>query len=121
MTSRLFKDDKGKGKQKKEPVSPTTQQEVKIGNYVIGETIGSGTFGKVKIGIHIVTKVRVAVKIVNRTRLKELDVAGKLKKEIQNLWLFSHPHIIKLYQVRKFMFPSSKYVKMIFTFFLKSK
>lgn len=73
--------------------------EVRIGDYIIGETLGSGTFGKVKVGIHRSTGVKVAVKIVNRDKIKALDVAGKLRREIQNLWLFRHPHIIKLYQV----------------------
>ncbi|OON14241.1 kinase domain protein, partial [Opisthorchis viverrini] len=73
--------------------------EVRIGNYIIGETLGVGTFGKVKVGIHKSTGVQVAVKIVNRDKIKALDVAGKLRREILNLWLFRHPHIIKLYQV----------------------
>lgn len=79
---------------------PKTPVEVRIGDYIIGETLGSGTFGKVKVGIHKSTGVQVAVKIVNRDKIKALDVAGKLRREIQNLWLFRHPHIIKLYQVR---------------------
>ncbi|KAM7543138.1 hypothetical protein Aperf_G00000007151 [Anoplocephala perfoliata] len=78
---------------------PKTPIEVRIGDYIIGETLGSGTFGKVKVGIHKSTGVQVAVKIVNRDKIKALDVAGKLRREIQNLWLFRHPHIIKLYQV----------------------
>ncbi|VDD78641.1 unnamed protein product [Mesocestoides corti] len=78
---------------------PKAPVEVRIGNYIIGETLGSGTFGKVKVAIHKSTGVQVAVKIVNRDKIKALDVAGKLRREIQNLWLFRHPHIIKLYQV----------------------
>ena len=40
-----------------------------------------------------------AVKILNRQKIKSLDVVGKIRREIQNLKLFRHPHIIKLYQV----------------------
>jgi len=58
-----------------------------------------GTFGKVKIGEHVVTKHKVAIKILNRQKIKSLDVVGKIRREIQNLKLFRHPHIIKLYQV----------------------
>lgn len=79
--------------------TPKCSPEVRIGNYIIGETLGVGTFGKVKVGIHKSTGVQVAVKIVNRDKIKALDVAGKLRREILNLWLFRHPHIIKLYQV----------------------
>lgn len=40
-----------------------------------------------------------AIKILNRQKIKSLDVVGKIRREIQNLKLFRHPHIIKLYQV----------------------
>ncbi|XP_069088700.1 5'-AMP-activated protein kinase catalytic subunit alpha-2 isoform X1 [Pleurodeles waltl] len=72
---------------------------VKIGHYLLGDTLGVGTFGKVKIGEHQLTGHKVAVKILNRQKIRNLDVVGKIKKEIQNLKLFRHPHIIKLYQV----------------------
>ncbi|XP_028666595.1 5'-AMP-activated protein kinase catalytic subunit alpha-2 [Erpetoichthys calabaricus] len=72
---------------------------VKIGHYLLGDTLGVGTFGKVKIGEHQLTGHKVAVKILNRQKIRSLDVVGKIKREIQNLKLFRHPHIIKLYQV----------------------
>ncbi|XP_056620056.1 5'-AMP-activated protein kinase catalytic subunit alpha-2 [Triplophysa dalaica] len=72
---------------------------VKIGHYILGDTLGVGTFGKVKIGVHQLTGHKVAVKILNRQKIRSLDVVGKIKREIQNLKLFRHPHIIKLYQV----------------------
>uniref|UniRef100_U5EXE8 non-specific serine/threonine protein kinase n=1 Tax=Corethrella appendiculata TaxID=1370023 RepID=U5EXE8_9DIPT len=80
-------------------VAGSHQPLVKIGHYVLGATLGIGTFGKVKIGEHQLTKHKVAVKILNRQKIKSLDVVGKIRREIQNLKLFRHPHIIKLYQV----------------------
>ncbi|XP_021351298.1 5'-AMP-activated protein kinase catalytic subunit alpha-2-like isoform X2 [Mizuhopecten yessoensis] len=76
-----------------------TAPQIKIGHYILGDTLGVGTFGKVKIATHHVTNHKVAVKILNRQKIKNLDVVGKIKREIQNLKLFRHPHIIKLYQV----------------------
>ncbi|ESO03285.1 hypothetical protein HELRODRAFT_112211 [Helobdella robusta] len=73
--------------------------QIRIGNYILGETLGTGTFGKVKIGIHSLTGHKVAVKVLNREKIKSLDVVGKIRREIQNMKLFRHPHIIKLYQV----------------------
>ncbi|XP_076680984.1 AMP-activated protein kinase alpha subunit isoform X2 [Andrena cerasifolii] len=80
---------------------PSNQPQpiVKIGHYTLGQTLGVGTFGKVKIGEHVLTNHKVAVKILNRQKIKSLDVVGKIRREIQNLKLFRHPHIIKLYQV----------------------
>lgn len=79
--------------------SGAQQPLVKIGHYTLGQTLGVGTFGKVKIGEHQLTKSKVAIKILNRQKIKSLDVVGKIRREIQNLKLFRHPHIIKLYQV----------------------
>ena len=73
--------------------------QMKIGHYVLRDTLGVGTFGKVKVGIHEAIGYKVAVKILNRQKIKTLDVVGKIRREIQNLSLFRHPHIIKLYQV----------------------
>lgn len=72
---------------------------LKIGHYVLGENLGAGTFGKVKVGRHHITGHKVAIKILNRQKIKTLEVVGKIRREIQYLKLFRHPHIIKLYQV----------------------
>lgn len=79
--------------------SSSSNAQVKIGHYILGDTLGIGTFGKVKIATHHLTNHKVAVKILNRQKIKSLDVVSKIKREIQNLKLFRHPHIIKLYQV----------------------
>lgn len=39
-------------------------REKKIGYYLLGDTIGEGTFGKVKLGTHTLTGERVAIKIL---------------------------------------------------------
>lgn len=74
-------------------------QQLKIGHYVLGKNLGAGTFGKVKVGKHYITGHKVAIKILNRQKIKTLEVVGKIRREIQFLKLFRHPHIIKLYQV----------------------
>lgn len=53
-------------------------------------------FVGIVVGKHTITHSQVAVKILNRQKIKNLDVVGKIKREIQNLKLFRHPHIIKL-------------------------
>ncbi|VDO60065.1 unnamed protein product [Onchocerca flexuosa] len=72
------------------------QPQIKIGHYILNQTLGVGTFGKVKVGTHEGTGYKVAVKILNRQKIKTLDVVGKIRREIQNLSLFRHPHIIRL-------------------------
>ena len=39
------------------------EKSYKVGNYLIKNTLGCGTFGKVKLGIYLPTKEKVAVKI----------------------------------------------------------
>ena len=48
---------------------------------------------------HMVTNKKVAVKIINKLRIKNLDMMDKVRREIHILRMCSHPHIIRLYQV----------------------
>ncbi|EGF78552.1 hypothetical protein BATDEDRAFT_13121 [Batrachochytrium dendrobatidis JAM81] len=73
--------------------------QIRIGSYLLLETIGVGTFGKVKLAFHSQTGHKVAMKIVNRRKIANLDMATRLKREVQYLKLLRHPHIIKLYEV----------------------
>lgn len=52
-----------------------------------------------KVAEHELTGHKVAIKILNREKIKKMDVAEKINREIQILKLFRHPHIIKLYEV----------------------
>lgn len=72
---------------------------IRIGHYILTKTLGTGTFGKVKLAHHQVTGHKVAVKILNRRKLIKQDVVDKIRREIQNMKLIRHPHIINLYQV----------------------
>ena len=42
-----------------------------IGGFIIGKTKGKGTFGKVKQGTHIVTGDKVAIKILEKDKIKD--------------------------------------------------
>ncbi|KAJ3332491.1 protein kinase, AMP-activated, alpha 2 catalytic subunit [Blyttiomyces sp. JEL0837] len=73
--------------------------QIKIGNYTLLETLGVGSFGKVKLAVHSQTGHKVAMKIVNRRKISNMDMVGRVKREIQYLKHLRHPHIIKLYEV----------------------
>ena len=72
---------------------------VTIKGYRIGKTLGMGSFGKVKLAQHLATGAQVAIKILNRARIKELGMEEKVRREIKILRLFDQPHIIRLYEV----------------------
>lgn len=42
-----------------------------VGNYNLGKTIGEGTFGMVKLGTHTLTGELVAIKILEKEKIKE--------------------------------------------------
>jgi serine/threonine protein kinase len=46
-------------------------------NYKLGKTLGIGSFGKVKIAEHILTGHKVAVKILNRRKIKNMEMEEK--------------------------------------------
>lgn len=75
------------------------QAPVKIGQYILGKNLGIGAFGKVKLATHAVTGHKVAVKILNKVKIKQLGMEEKVQREINILHLCTHPHIIRLYEV----------------------
>ena len=72
---------------------------LQVGHYRLLKTLGIGAFGKVKLGKHVVTGHHVAIKILNRNRIKQLDMGEKVRREINILKMCTHPHIIRLYEV----------------------
>jgi 5'-AMP-activated protein kinase catalytic alpha subunit len=67
-----------------------------IDNFTIENTIGRGTFGKVKIGKHVPTDETIAIKILNKTGIAD---TRKMTKEIHILKQLRHPHIIQTFQI----------------------
>lgn len=52
-----------------------------------------------KLATHAVTGHKVAVKILNKAKIKQLGMEEKVQREINILHLCTHPHIIRLYEV----------------------
>ena len=67
--------------------------------YRPGRTLGIGSFSKVKAAEHITSGRRVAIKVLNRAKIRALDMEEKVLREVKILRLFRHPHVIKLYEV----------------------
>ena len=70
-----------------------------IGNYRIEKTIGEGTFGKVKLGIHIPTEEKVAIKILEKDKIQDREDLERISREINFLKKLNHPNIIKIYDI----------------------
>jgi calcium-dependent protein kinase len=66
--------------------------------YIIEETLGTGYFGTVKLGIpKSDTKKKYAVKSIDKSKLSSTKV-NQLTREIETLTSVDHPNIIKYYE-----------------------
>ncbi|CDW81651.1 carbon catabolite derepressing protein [Stylonychia lemnae] len=77
----------------------TGDNEKIIGSYRIEKTLGQGTFGKVKQGIHIHTEQKVAIKILEKKKIKDVNDVERVTREIHILKIVRHPNIIQLYEI----------------------
>ena len=75
-----------------------TEFTKKVGNYLLAEQIGVGTFSKVTKGIHILTGEKVAIKILDKSKIKdEIDIKY-ITREIEILKSIFHKNICQLYE-----------------------
>eukprot|EP01013_Petalomonas_cantuscygni_P026588 TRINITY_DN49002_c0_g1_i1.p1 TRINITY_DN49002_c0_g1~~TRINITY_DN49002_c0_g1_i1.p1 ORF type:complete len:476 (+),score=106.75 TRINITY_DN49002_c0_g1_i1:87-1514(+) len=70
-----------------------------VGNYVLRDTLGSGTFGKVKIAVNRETHEKFAMKIIEKQKLIKNAMTAQLKREISAMRVLSHPHIVRFVDV----------------------
>ncbi len=68
------------------------------GLYDLEETIGRGHFAVVKLARHVFTGERVAVKVIDKTKLDEVSKAH-LFQEVRCMKLVQHPNVVRLYEV----------------------
>ena len=81
------------------PLQKNASDEYKIGNYQIKQTLGEGTFGKVKLGIYIPTNEKVAIKVIEKDRMTDKDDIVRLKREFDMLSKFNHPNVILVTEI----------------------
>ena len=58
--------------------------------------MGTGSEGKVHIGLHIPTGEKVAVKIIDKLKLNTKDTE-RIAKEVEILKIVYHRHLVQLY------------------------
>jgi 5'-AMP-activated protein kinase catalytic alpha subunit len=70
-----------------------------LADYVLFSTLGVGTFGKVKLAEHVITGQKVAIKIINKQKMHQMNMHEKLSREINILKMMAHPHVIRMYEL----------------------
>eukprot|EP00794_Sanderia_malayensis_P018070 gene18070-19879_t len=76
----------------------TEQDAPFVGPYVLQNVLGKGQTGVVRLGVHSITKKKVAVKIIDRTKLAA-HILAKVEREIAIMKLINHPNVLGLYDV----------------------
>jgi len=71
----------------------------KLAKYNVGATIGKGAYAIVKLGAHIETGRRVAIKIYNKLKFTDPKKKACLDREIKIMKRMNHPNVVKLYEV----------------------
>ena len=108
MSKEKEKDDHNNLKEEKGEKMPKDENEEKeddekeyskkIGDYILFEQIGQGTFSKVTRAFHIITEQIVAVKILDKQKIEdEIDIE-RIIREIEILRSISHPNISQMFE-----------------------
>ena len=72
----------------------------RVGSYLIGKLLGTGSFAKVREGLHIHTGEKIAIKAVDKNKARDDSYVFKnLRREARIMQLLSHPNIIRLLEV----------------------
>ena len=85
--------------QKEKPKTEKDSAEMTIGDYIIKKTIGSGTFSTVKLGVHRITHKKVAIKILDKSKIESRDDLERIIREMQILIEMHNPFVIKVYKI----------------------
>jgi protein-serine/threonine kinase len=79
---------------------PTRRKDVQFGEYMLGQTLGEGEFGKVKLGWKKDGSVQVAIKLIRRESVAtNPSRLPKIYREISILRELSHPNIVRLHEM----------------------
>ena len=68
-------------------------------DFIIKEKIGEGTFSTVKVAINLQTNEKVAIKIMQKSKIILDEDKTRLEREIQVLKILRHPNLVHLYSV----------------------
>lgn len=73
-------------------------KQIKIGQYLLGTTIGKGNSAVVKLATHCLTRQKVAIKMFDKSGL-DADKQLRLKREIDSMKRLRHENVIRLFEV----------------------
>ena len=85
------------------------EHEPNITDFNIIKEIGNGAFAKVYLAVHKKTKVKYAIKAIDKLNLENSMEKTSFNREVEIMYKLDHPNIVKLYS----HFEDSKYCYLI--------
>jgi hypothetical protein len=67
--------------------------------YSVGRVVGEGGFCQVRLATHHLSRRKVAVKVIDKTKLSDHNEASRIQREIRVLKRLNHAAIIRLFEV----------------------
>jgi 5'-AMP-activated protein kinase catalytic alpha subunit len=93
---------KNENKDSKNQKTPEKAEKIEyskmIGNYILFDQIGMGTFSKVTRAVHILTEQVVAVKILEKEKIEDDIDVERIVREIEILKSINHPNIAQMFE-----------------------
>ena len=86
-------------KQQKQQPKTTKLQKPKFSEYKIGSTIGQGTFGKVKLATHVLTKETIRMKFIDKKRFFNATNTYHIQNEMKLIIELDHPNVLKAFEI----------------------
>ena len=78
-----------------ESVKNGLERESKIDDFKIIKILGSGSFGKVLLSEHKITKVKYAIKQIDKMNSNNIEGKPYFQREIEIMYKLHHPNCIK--------------------------
>lgn len=95
-------EDGGRGGARRQDYSRSSsrRKDVQFGDYMLGQTLGEGEFGKVKLGWKKDGSTQVAIKLIRRESVAtNPSRLPKIYREISILRDLAHPNIVRLHEM----------------------
>eukprot|EP00168_Porphyra_purpurea_P013491 TRINITY_DN3726_c0_g1_i1.p2 TRINITY_DN3726_c0_g1~~TRINITY_DN3726_c0_g1_i1.p2 ORF type:complete len:249 (-),score=44.26 TRINITY_DN3726_c0_g1_i1:1003-1749(-) len=76
-----------------------TDMASRVGDYLLFETLGQGSFAKVKLAIHEHSGEECAIKVMDKSKIHATAMTLHVRREIAIMKTLRHPYVIRLHAV----------------------
>ena len=80
-----------------ESVSKGLESEPKITDFTLLKELGSGSFGRVLLVEHKITKAKYAIKAIDKRNQANIQEKPYFRREIEIMYRVHHPNVVKLF------------------------